>query len=97
MARDATAFSMASSSFTKNNNGITHTALDATNTRRAFMGTSSAFVASTLVTLPVFAEDSVDDLAMPTTGDKKDEVSFLCSNLFFKSPETRQSQGCIPM
>ena len=60
-------------------NGI-HTALDATNSRRAFMGTSSAFVASTSLTLPVFAEEgSVDDLAMPTEGDKKDEVSFLLS------------------
>ena len=72
LARDATAFSMASSS---TNNGI-HTALDATNSRRAFMGSTSAFVTFTMLTLPVFADEgSVDDLSMPTEGDKKEEVS----------------------
>jgi hypothetical protein len=72
LARDATAFSMASSS---TNNGI-HTALDATNSRRAFMGSTSAFVTFTMLTLPVCADEgSVDDLSMPTEGDKKEEVS----------------------
>jgi hypothetical protein len=63
------------------------------------MGSTSAFVTFTMLTLPVCADEgSVDDLSMPTEGDKKDEVSscFYCL-LLTLSPETRQSQCWIPI
>ena len=58
----------------------TSTALHAATDRRAFM--STMFVSTVVASSPALADEaSVDDLAMPTAQEQKNEV---CSNLFFQ-------------
>jgi len=57
-----------------------NTSLQATTGRRAFVG---AVVASIILASPVFAEEgTVDDLAMPSEQEQKDEVGLVCLNRF---------------
>jgi hypothetical protein len=87
LSQQATAFTAPTTPTARSN-----TALHATSGRRAFMG---AMFISTIMASPAFAEEGiVDDLAMPTVEEKKDEVGSINSVFvsFLESPETRQLQ-----